>query len=1417
MLLTTKNVKHIWAILFCIVISLGLFTLVFIKPSKNDVAKAADGLVDLTNTTVLTNTFNSADVGPNFTTQDGYEYNASSNPYVISSAYDLIRLSYYVNIQHDKDYASASYILTSHINLSGYNWAPIGGLATSIDSNAIPFCGVFNGNGYSIYGLTINTFYKSDDTFSSVSTSEDEILLDTTAGLFGAVSYYEYTDSSSVFRQCNPVVKLLGLYNTKINTNACYTGSLAGIFVGDNNPSTVVNISSVEVNDAQASAVLQECYNTGFVHGGTYVGGLVGDLKNGAVIFNCYNSEGDTQNIPQVEYGSENTSGRIAVYSIDPNGQAGGLSGGDFSSVIHINRSINTASVAKYGNGSNVGGIVGYFSADKSNYRYNTYFQDVIYSTDSNIAGTARPLSDLTRYSRFSTILSITEMQSGTYTPYTRGNTPTSIWRMGPSVNNGLPYLVRVNPLAKVELKISSVNGSAPATVNFSGFDTDGNETSSTHWYVPVIVSGSEFYIEQGKSVVINTTLSGTDYKFVHWESDTVATNVNASRNTIVDEYLTPALFITTDCVYTAVYDYMYYTINVYSNDANFGAVSIQNSANNNLSSINWDDVDVVMANSVQARIGDYIKLNALPNAGYLLDDVQSDLSTVFTIQDGAVIFNVTGDENISFVFAAKTYSITVNDPQDSSLNSIATITFNVNGGTQVTQVPDAAFGSVININVSNINSNYAFGYYSISADNMETLNLGVGINTFVVDNYENYVITAVLIKNSYTVTLNATTDKYLLDFINPDINVLQTNIDFDGEFSVALTNIATGYHFVNWQLEYLGDTSEVWDLTTTTITKQGLTGNVTLTPVIEIDTFNISFVAGSNGEVSTIGGTFNYNTNATCVATPQYGYAFINWTDSSNNIVGTSATLNIVVTSNSTITANFAIQKFNVVFAGMGDDYAVFNTNCITQTNGDGVYNYGDDVTFSVVCPAGYTFNGWQVVSNYADNDVTLNSDGTGNIFDIKSDVYLTALFKQKTYSVTFSVNNANYGDFKFNYNGWTVYSDTHIDQSFVYKHKDVLQVILLDASQTKNPNIAKKYTFSHYIVNGVPYKDGNAINMQITQNTSVQAVFRPMEYPVIVTKNIPESAAVSGVYNQYYPYGSTLDLDVVVNTGYQFIGWYNYNKALRQEELISTNKELSISIDEAKNIICKTAHIGSIIAEVNDEQAGRVVGTGYYNIGTVVTLVAAANSGYKFNGWQKNGQIVSTNSQLTLTVGENSQVYTAMFAPLFTVKIETNNTKYGSVEVSGNNGLGDQIILTAIANNNCSFVGWVYDDQIISTDKQFNLTMLGDLSIKAVFERNFDYSILVIAGGCIVFAILLLVIIIQYIKAKEAEPLKTRFILENPDDEYALPKKKRSNKNGNKRNVRLDEIDPVPVRKVATPLMEYNKKDKSNKQKQE
>ena len=60
------------------------------------------------------------------------------------------------------------------------------------------------------------------------------------------------------------------------------------------------------------------------------------------------------------------------------------------------------------------------------------------------------------------------------------------------------------------------------------------------------------------------------------------------------------------------------------------------------------------------------------------------------------------------------------------------------------------------------------------------------------------------------------------------------------------------------------------------------------------------------NGSVSTSGGTYNDGESVSVTASPDNGYGFVNWTDSSGNELSTNPTYNFNITSDTTITANY-------------------------------------------------------------------------------------------------------------------------------------------------------------------------------------------------------------------------------------------------------------------------------------------------------------------------------------------------------------------------------------------------------------------------------------------------------------------------------------------------------------------------------
>lgn len=200
----------------------------------------------------------------------------AESPYIISSYLDLTRLSSFVAGGH-KSYVGAYYKLSCDIDCRGEtSFKPIGTAEN-------PFCGHFDGNGYSVDGLTIS------------STDGGYI------GLFG------YTSNASI--------QNLRVSNASISVNASaksYVGTIVGFFGGNlSGTDTYVSACSADGNitvKSTESSYVGGLFGQIGISGSTkrefsdlsanvnvycetpklaYAGGIVGSVKNGAVLARC--------------------------------------------------------------------------------------------------------------------------------------------------------------------------------------------------------------------------------------------------------------------------------------------------------------------------------------------------------------------------------------------------------------------------------------------------------------------------------------------------------------------------------------------------------------------------------------------------------------------------------------------------------------------------------------------------------------------------------------------------------------------------------------------------------------------------------------------------------------------------------------------------------------------------------------------------------------------------------------------------------------------------------------------------------------------------------------------------------------------------------------------------------------------------
>ena len=145
------------------------------------------------------------------------------------------------------------------------------------------------------------------------------------------------------------------------------------------------------------------------------------------------------------------------------------------------------------------------------------------------------------------------------------------------------------------------------------------------------------------------------------------------------------------------------------------------------------------------------------------------------------------------------------------------------------------------------------------------------------------------------------------------------------------------------------------------------------------IDKHTVTIGETVNGSVSgTTSGTYDYGKEVTLTANPKVGYHFVQWSNGA-----TDATYTFTLTSDTTLTAEFAINQHTVTI-GEAVNGSVTGTT-------SGTYDYGTEVTLTATANDHYHFVQW--------------SDGTKDAtytFTLTGDTTLTAEFAINQHTVT-------------------------------------------------------------------------------------------------------------------------------------------------------------------------------------------------------------------------------------------------------------------------------------------------------------------------------------------------------------------------------------------------------------------------------
>ena len=333
---------------------------------------------------------------------------------------------------------------------------------------------------------------------------------------------------------------------------------------------------------------------------------------------------------------------------------------------------------------------------------------------------------------------------------------------------------------------------------------------------------------------------------------------------------------------------------------------------------------------------GQSCTVTASPNAGYIFTNWTENGNVVST--NRSYTFTVTDNRTLVANFQAQPQNYTV------------TVSANPTNGGNVTGGGTYQQGQSCTVTAT-ANTGYNFTNWTENGN--------------VVSTQANFTFT---VNSNRTLVANFTQQQYTITATADPVN--GGNVTGGGTFNYGNSctlnaTPAAGYTFVNW-------TKNGQQVSTNATYTFTVTESAAYVAHFQLQSFTVNVTADpAEGGTVAGGGTFNYGETCTVTATANEGYTFVNWMTGMFS-VSNEISYTFTVTSNVNLTAHFELQSFQVKVS--------VNPAEAGNVTGEGTYNYGDEVTLTIVRNEDWHFENWtengEVVSEEMTYTFTITSD---------------------------------------------------------------------------------------------------------------------------------------------------------------------------------------------------------------------------------------------------------------------------------------------------------------------------------------------------------------------------------------------------------------------------------------------------------
>ena len=211
----------------------------------------------------------------------------------------------------------------------------------------------------------------------------------------------------------------------------------------------------------------------------------------------------------------------------------------------------------------------------------------------------------------------------------------------------------------------------------------------------------------------------------------------------------------------------------------------------------------------------------------------------------------------------------------------------------------------------------------------------------------------------------------------------------------------------------------------------------------------------------------------------------------------------------------------------------------------------------------------------------------------------------------------------------------------------------------------------------------------------------------------------------------GSTTTASATALTGFTFTNWTENGKE------VSTSSSYQFAMKGNKALVANFAPVplGNFAVNLSSSPAagGTTTGSGPYEIGTNVTVSAAANQGFTFTNWTENGTVVSTSSSYQFAITANRTLvanYKNVPASQFAVTLTSSPAAGGTTDGEGSYSANTSVTVNAKANPTYNFVNWTdkATGAVVSTSLDYTFPLSANKALVANFAIK-TYTLTVIA----------------------------------------------------------------------------------------